>query len=217
MASQFPAISGDIGPLLPREGHCPACDGQLEWGEVIRSCYGRKAGQESERAEKEKQTRKAEKKSARNLLKESVLVPATQTGADTDSTSTATDHEDDEGDHRHPFNSLSLATSPKRGRATGSIMMTAVTVQEDGASPKRKTCPQKTAPAAQRLKKLGDASVRPRSCGSAKSGGRGQGRRRHTSATDRETPHADDSSSEHSGSESELEWERLEREMMSLL
>ena len=217
MASRFLSISGGIDPLLPREGHCPACHGELEWGEVIRSCYGRKAGQEMERAEKEKEMRKAEKKAARNLEKESLLVAAGQVASDTDATATATDLEDSERDHLYPIDSLRFATSPGRGRVTGMTMMTAVRLDQDGANPKKRTHSQKMASADPRLERNGKGSVRARARGSALSGGRGQGKLRNARATGREPHRVDGSMDEHSGSESDPEWVRLEREMMSLL
>jgi structure-specific endonuclease subunit SLX1 len=29
--------------ILPGSGRCPSCHGRIEWGQVIRGCYARKA------------------------------------------------------------------------------------------------------------------------------------------------------------------------------
>ena len=44
--------------MLPRKGKCPGCRTEVEWGQVIRSCYAR---QDEEQAEKARQVKTAEK------------------------------------------------------------------------------------------------------------------------------------------------------------
>jgi structure-specific endonuclease subunit SLX1 len=43
--------------LLPQTGTCPRCLGRLDWGQIIRSCYARKAKHEEPEAKKRRKAR----------------------------------------------------------------------------------------------------------------------------------------------------------------
>lgn len=82
--------------LLPRDGSCPACHSAMDWGMVMRSCFGRKAGLAKEQEEADKATRRQRRKANRKAAKEGhVLVSNTDDDDHTNSALSTTDDEDD--------------------------------------------------------------------------------------------------------------------------
>ncbi|CAD6576441.1 MAG: camp-dependent protein kinase catalytic subunit [Tremellales sp. Tagirdzhanova-0007] len=80
---RLPPISPDITMILDL--------GAMEWGEVIRSCYGRKAGLELERLETGKGDRKARRKAERQAAKGTAQISATEEDSGHESAVSMTD------------------------------------------------------------------------------------------------------------------------------
>ena len=79
LALHFLTLSSlQIPTLLPREGTCHSCHGALEWGEVMRSCYGRKAGLELEREKAEIWKQRNGGRARKQAMKKNVLISETE-------------------------------------------------------------------------------------------------------------------------------------------
>ena len=209
----------------------------MEWGEVIRSCYGRKAGLELEQLELGKEERKARRKAERQAAKRTTQISATEeeSGHDSAMSMTDEDREEDEAEQsRTPnptsgplgvtpltkkINSLILVSPPKRGRTTGGSEASLNTLggeEGEGESPSKK--------AALRSETFGlcesesidlighDQALSSRSI--LRQYGAKSGRRRRPPAR-RKSGRGSRPLRGQSGNESEMEWQRLDREMMA--
>ena len=223
--------------MLPRGGTCPSCHEAMEWGEVIRSCYGRKAGLELERLETGKGDRKARRKAERQAAKGTAQISATEEDSGHESAVSMTDGdaEADVVDQSRTssrksgpsgvspltkkINSLILVSPPKRRRSTGgskAYIYARGKEESEGESPSKKAASRRGA-CRHGESTSTDLEGRKQASSSRRilpPHGARPGRKKRSTAR-RQGAREDRPSQGQSGSESEMEWQRLDREMMA--
>ncbi|KAK4688284.1 structure-specific endonuclease subunit SLX1, partial [Tremellales sp. Uapishka_1] len=204
--------------VLPLQGQCPSCQTEVTWGEIIRSCYGRREGVERERFEAEKLARRKERKGRKAKLegttdgededeRDKEEANDEQLESDTelseaDETLKCYSHSAIDSPMSRKMSSLIMTTPPKRRRKADQQDVVAQAASDEG-SPRKKSLPAKRVAAS-----------------SAATRGRGRGRGRGVRGVEPVRSKkkiagkvADPESGE---SESEAEWQRMEREMMAM-